>query len=142
MNRTALLGLALIGLSLVGCPQAPQSRPFTMSLGTFGPPCQPNENCTLDVPASVGSAAPLKVRLSVVTSSGCQSFDRFDSKRSASQLEITAIGKETDGPCTQVAGAQWVEYTDPATPARTSPFSVIVRQPSGPDFERQVTVTP
>ena len=130
----------LLGLLLTACPNGLVSQTFTMPLGVV---CNPVADCTppLEVPANVGGSETLKVRMSVVTSSGCQGFERFDIKREAAKLEITPVGRELlNAPCTLQAGSQWVEYTDAPTMPRSSPFVVIVRQPTGPDFTREVTI--
>ena len=81
------------------------------------------------LPASIGASADLPLTVTV-TIGGCTTFKSLDvQQRTAGVLELLAQGTESTGKnvaCPANIGYQDVAYTDPGTPARVSPFEVIV----------------
>jgi hypothetical protein len=96
----------------------------------------------LEVPVILRVGDELKVRVSVAFG-GCETFQNFESKRTADRLELTPIGsRQLDVACTTIYGTKWVDFTDAAAPARSSLFTVSVRRGNGANVEQVVAVTP
>jgi hypothetical protein len=123
--------------ALAGCTSAPNTETFVMSLGNV----QDSTN-VLEVPVIVRTGDELKIRLSVGFG-GCEEYKYLESRRTADTLELTPIGsRQLNVACTAIYGTKWVDFTDAATPARSSLFRVIVHRGNGADLERIVAVTP
>lgn len=112
-------GLALgIALALTACGSLGQPPVIEYDM----------EVRSVEIPAGTPADAPLDVVVEVVVE-GCNRFQRFVAQRSATQLSLRAIGTTLSGPgvvCTADLGWEKRTYTDPGSPARTSPFEVVV----------------
>jgi hypothetical protein len=134
--------LLFLPLLLAACvqPAGPNSETFVLPLDNVG--IDQNSANVLEVAPSVGRTEALTIKVSVALG-GCDAFETFRSGRSADRLELTPIGRrQLDVPCTAIYGTRWVEFSDAASPTRSSPFTVVVRRANGADLERTVTVTP
>jgi hypothetical protein len=125
-------------LFLAACSTSPSSETFVMTLDNIQPPGQGTPN-VLEVPTSVIAGEILNIRVSVA-GGGCSSFDHFESKRTADQLELTPIGSRLlNVACTAEYSTRWVEFSDAAS-SRSNPFKVIVHRGNGADLERSITI--
>jgi hypothetical protein len=123
--------------ALAGCTSAPNTESFIMNTNI----AQDSTN-VLEVPVIVRTGDELKIRLSVGFG-GCEEFKMLESRRTADTLELTPIGsRQLNVACIAIYGTNWVDFTDAATPARSSLFRVIVHRGNGADLERTVAVTP
>jgi hypothetical protein len=123
--------------ALASCTSAPSTETYVMSLGNV----QDSTN-VLEVPVIVRTGDELKIRVSVGFG-GCEEFKFLESRRTADTLELTPIGsRQLNVACTAIYGTKWVDFTDAASPARSSLFRVIVHRGNGADLERTVAVTP
>jgi hypothetical protein len=129
--------LPFVLLVLASCSN---TKSFVMSVDNVNFPFSDPPN-VLEVPTSVRAGEAMNIRVSVA-GGGCKGFDRFDIKRTPERLELTPIGIERTGAiCTTEYSTKWVEYSDPATTPRSTPFKVVVHRANGADLERTVTVS-
>ena len=94
----------------------------------------------VEAPATVVAAQPFTVKLTV-NFGGCVRFDRFETRGSGSQLEVTAVGIDNSGrnmACPDVLFSVPHDLTVPGASPGT--LKLIVRQPDGSTIEREVQV--
>lgn len=105
---------------------------FALALTSCGTPLLPRTDALkvarVEFPPTV--AATESLTISVSYGVGCGDFDQqiATSSRTASELKLSATVKTRNVflACSAQYVERTLEYTDPGTPARTSPFEIIV----------------
>lgn len=129
MTLPIRLTLAALICGLVGCED-----PFSPSHSILLP------IVSLEAPASVTGAQSFVVRVSI-QSGGCRSFTGLDGTRTASQLLLTARGRDGSGPGISCPGDIRTDVRDVRVePPFTGPFTVVANQPDGTTSTKVVRV--
>ena len=112
--RTALLAAAALCLVGSACRNSAEPTQHVVVLNVD----------KIDVPASVSSTSALDVVLSVMTNP-CQTFTGIDADRTSVSVKLTALGKDPEKGCTDLAMVQSRSYRiEPPFPPGT--FEIIV----------------
>ncbi len=118
MRKLFLLPLLL--LAACGEPKFVQSAKFHIAVDS------------INTPATISATAPFTVRFfGLIGPSDCFSFDRFETQKSDSAVDVVAVGNYyTTGQCrAQEVRLDGQELQVP--PPFSDPFTVVVHQPSG-----------
>lgn len=129
-------------------PRRARLRSAVYAAGMFGS-CElslgPRHNITLPItdivaPAEIAADSVLTVRVTV-ESGGCRRLDQVRVTRSASRATIVAHGFDNGGPGVSCPGD--IRHDDrqfALAPPFSDPFTLVARQPNGPETVRVVRV--
>jgi hypothetical protein len=128
---SGMFAIALVGVSLASCKGSASG-----SMDIADPVILPAVK--LEAPSTIGSGATLTVNVTL-TPGSCTTFDRFDVKRTGSEVRLTAWGI-FHGPLPCVSPQPLLETVQVAPPFPAS-FTVTFVQPAGGGADLSTGVT-